>query len=151
MNRRRPWSAPVARKKVRKILLPSRARMAKSWEEIRAALAWSRIPIPHLNRRAMIFAGAGLVMAMGLYVCRGKITALLNHPRLQVRSIAVVGNRYADSDEILKLCGLRPGQSWVLLDAGAIRRRARVHPWVDDVVVERPWLGKVKLKVRESV
>jgi hypothetical protein len=68
-----------------------------------------------------------------------------------VRSIAVEGNRYAESDEILKLAGLRTGMSWVLLDAGAIRRRARVHPWVDDVVVERPWIGKVRLKVRESV
>jgi hypothetical protein len=151
MNRRRPWSAPVSRKKVRKIPLPSRTRMAKSWEEIRAALAWARIPIPHLDRRAVIFTGVGLVVVMTLFVCRGKITALLNHPRLQVRSIAVEGNRYADSGEILKLSGLRQGQSWVLLDAGAVRRRARVHPWVDDVVVERPWLGKVRLKVRESV
>ena len=90
-------------------------------------------------------------MGIGLFAMRGKVAALLDHPRFAVQSIAVVGNRFANPDEILAMTGLRTGISWVFLDAGAIRRRARVHPWVDDVVVERPWIGKVRLKVRENV
>lgn len=149
MNRRRPWARPAPRRRFRKIRWPSRARLQKSWEEIRAALGWIRVPRP--NRRAIICGASLLLTAVILFVARGKVAALLENPRLAVKSIDVVGNRYAESGEILALTGLRPGMSWVLLDAGAIRRRARVHPWVDDVVVERPWIGKVRLKVRENV
>lgn len=149
MNRRRPWARPAPRRRVRKIQWPSRARLTMSWAEIRSAFPWIRIPRP--GRLALVCAGSGLIFGIALFAARGKVAALLNHPRLQVRSIAVEGNRYAESEEILALTGLKTGTSWVLLDAGSIRRRARVHPWVDDVVVERPWIGKVRLEVRESV
>jgi hypothetical protein len=148
MNRR-PWARPVSRRRARKPRFPSRERWAKAWLEIRTALAWVKIPRP--NRRAL--AAGVLVLALGviLLAARGKVAALLDDSRLAVKSITVEGNQHAESKDILALAGLRSGDSWVFLDAGAIRRRARVHPWVDDVVVERPWIGKVRLKVREHV
>jgi len=148
MNRR-PWARPVSRRRQRKIRFPTRARLLKSWEEIRGAFLWIQFPRP--KRRELLAGGVALAMGLVLLAARGKVVAVLEHSRLAVKSIAVEGNRHAEADEILALTGLRTGASWVFLDAGAIRRRARVHPWVDDVVVERPWIGKVRLKIREHV
>jgi cell division septal protein FtsQ len=147
---RRPWARPQSRRRQRKVRFPTRARLAKWWEEIRAECSW--IKIPAVRPRALLAGGSAcFVIAVLLLAARGKVVALLENSRLTVKSIAVEGNRHAEAEEILALTGLQKGASWVFLDAGTIRRRARVHPWVEDVVVERPWIGKVRLKIREHV
>jgi hypothetical protein len=66
-----------------------------------------------------------------------------------VQEVLVTGTERASVEEIAALAGIAPGEPWLALDLEGARLRVRTHPWVEDVRVFRPSLGKVKLDVRE--
>ncbi len=63
----------------------------------------------------------------------------------------MVGAKHAAVGAIESIAGIRVGDPWLALDPGAARRRVRTHPWVADVSIERPWIGRVKIVVEECV
>lgn len=146
---RRPWSKTRSGGRSRRLRLPTRAWAGKAWTELRAAL---RLPEPARPRvRVLVAGGLVLVLVAMTFAFRDRITELSRHPRLRLASIEVVGNRRTEAAEIVRLSGLKEGAPWLTLDTDRARRFLRTHPWVDDVRVERPWIGRVKIAVRECV
>jgi hypothetical protein len=112
----------------------------KALAEFRAPLPGMKLP--SLSRRAAIAGAALLLVVCAGFAARGKIA---------VKKVWVEGNSHASEKEILSIAGVQPGDPWLLFDAAGVKRRVRTHPWIDDVVVGRPWPGSVRLAVRENV
>jgi cell division septal protein FtsQ len=101
--------------------------------------------------RAAAAAGACALLAAGAVAARHVASRAVHHPRLAVGEVVVEGARRAAPAEIAALAGVRAGDPWLTIDAAAARRRIRTHPWVEDVSIERPWIGRVKIVVREEI
>jgi hypothetical protein len=134
--------------------VPPRRALAAAARELGAAL---RIPAPARAKHPGVILGIALgcgmlaILACGAAASRGALARMLRHPRLAVSDVAVVGTRHAASPAIARLAGIRPGDPWFFADVGAARRRVRTHPWVEDATIERPWIGHVRIVVRECV
>jgi len=77
--------------------------------------------------------------------------ALVASPSLVVREVTVRGAEFADPEAVAQLAAVHAGESWLGLDRRAAERRARAHPQVERVRVRRPWIGKVRIDVKECV
>lgn len=97
-----------------------------------------------------MLAGLGVLLAV-LAGWGGRIgwRALEQQPSLVVREVSVRGNEAALAEEILELAAVTAGEPWLALDAAAVARRVRAHPFVDRVRVRRPWIGRVRIDVTE--
>ncbi len=154
MTRRRPWARPAKLAAARARRWPSRRALAAAARELGTAL---RIPAPARAKHPGVVLGTALgcvalaVLACGAVASRSALARVLRHPRLAVSDVAVVGARHAASAAIARLAGIGAGDPWLLVDAGAARRRVRTHPWIEDATIERPWFGRVRIVVRECV
>jgi hypothetical protein len=155
VTRRRPWARPAklgAAARPRRS--PSRRALAAAAREIQGAL---RITVPALAPRrrvaaAVALAGAVIViLGCAAWASGGRLARWARHPRLAVSLVEVVGAHHAGAAAIERVAGIRAGDPWLLVDASAARRRVRTHPWVEDATIERPWIGRVKIVVRECV
>jgi hypothetical protein len=96
---------------------------------------------------------AAVLVAGGLAVWGGRAgwAALVASPSLVIREVTVRGAELAEPEEIARLASVHAGESWLGLDRAAAERRVRAHPRVERVRIGRPWVGKVRIDVREYV
>lgn len=146
---RRPWGRPRSRGAVNRSFLPSRAWVQKSWNEILPLLP--KVALPKPGWRVWVMVGLIGAAGGGLFAVRDRIAMLPHHPRLAVRSLEVNGLQRIGQEEFFRLAGVSSGDPWLLVDAEEVRRRLLMHPWIDEVKLERPWLGQVQFVVQECV
>jgi len=93
------------------------------------------------RRRLVVVLAVLAVLAVGWLVTRSAL--------LDVNEVVVEGNQRTSTDDLLAAASVNPGDPLVDVDAGAVRDRVLVLPWIADARVERGWGGTVRLTVSE--
>lgn len=109
----------------------------------------ARKPLPRPGRRTLLVTLGVVAAVLAGWGGRVGWRALERSPSLVVREVSVRGAEAADPEELAALAAVKTGESWLALDRAAAERRVRAHPLVDRARVRRPWIGKVRIDVRE--
>ncbi|MGQ0723166.1 MAG: cell division protein FtsQ/DivIB [Candidatus Eiseniibacteriota bacterium] len=100
---------------------------------------------------ALLLASALLVLAGAIFGVRAAWRALSEHPAFSVGSVSVRGVAAVSADEVIRRAGIRPGDPWLALDGEEAARRVRSLHRVHDAKIRRPWIGRVRIDVRECI
>lgn len=114
----------------------------------RATAPTWRLPRP--GRREVLGLAILLLVGGSVLGLRAAWERMATLPFFAVREVEIVGTEHTTPEEIHAIAGVEPGASWLALDSAAVRFRVHSHPWVERVRVMRPWLGKVRITIRES-
>jgi cell division protein FtsQ len=69
---------------------------------------------------------------------------------LDVDRVVVTGTARVGADEVREAAGVALGEALLDVDAGAVRQRVRLLPWVADAAVRVRWDGTIEIEVFES-
>lgn len=92
--------------------------------------------------RGLVALGGGLVLAAVL-------AALLMSPLIGVRRIEVVGARESAAGEVVRVSGVREGESLLRLGTARATSSVETLPWVRRARITRSLPGTVKIRVTE--
>ncbi len=96
--------------------------------------------------RAVLLTGAIVLVTVVIMV---GYDLLLHAPDLRVRETVVRGCRELTEREIIALASIRPSASMLTINPGAIARRIRSNPWIQEVHVGREFPHRLVIFVRE--
>lgn len=96
--------------------------------------------------RAILLTGAIVLVTVVIMV---GYDLLLHAPDLRVRETVVRGCRELTEREIIALASIRPSASMLTINPGAIARRIRSNPWIQEVHVGREFPHRLVIFVRE--
>jgi hypothetical protein len=99
----------------------------------------------------LIGASALLLLVGGVLGVRAVWRSLVEHPAFSVASVSVRGVAAVSADEVIRRSGIHPGDPWLALDRTEAARRVRSLSRVHDAKIRRPWIGRVRIDVRECV
>jgi cell division protein FtsQ len=71
------------------------------------------------------------------------------HPFFALTSVEVEGNLRTSDDEVVRLAGIRPGQSIWDVSARSVVLRAETHPWIHRAEMRIEASGRAVIRVRE--
>ena len=95
------------------------------------------------HRRRLIISVLVVALLIGL------AAGALYSPLLQVRQVAVLGERHLSEADIVDASGLHRGDRLIDIDSTAVARRIGRLPWVRQVHVERRWPDGMAVRVIE--
>lgn len=97
-----------------------------------------------VRRRRRQLAGALAVVVLAVGVAK-----LVNSPLFSLTSVTVRGTAALTQSQVLAASGARPGEPYLAIDAGAIRRRVEALPWVARAEVRRDYPSSLRITVVE--
>src|SRR5438128_1049270 len=119
--------------------------MASVWNRRCASLGTSISPPsePRPIRRI------GVWIALAATGLAGLGAATIASPWLRVRTVEVSGADHLSTAHVVRVSGVRTGQSLVLLRPGEIADRLEADPWIAEATVERDLPTTLRIAVRE--
>jgi cell division protein FtsQ len=105
----------------------------------RKAIAAARV---RRRRRQLGLAALALLLAFGL-------VRLAHSPLLGLSAVHVEGARVLDPAEVVAAARLRPGQPYLGIDLGVVRRRVAALPWVARVQVAHDYPSSLRIRLVE--
>lgn len=97
------------------------------------------------------FLGSGAVRKFLLIAAVIVVVAVILHSALfQVRSISVVGNSMISTEEIVRLSGLKIGQSSMTIDDEAVMRKVEANRYLRCTLIDVQW-DSIIIHVKERV
>lgn len=67
----------------------------------------------------------------------------------KISDIQVTGNELVPADEIIQTAGIRNGDHFFTTQTAAVRKRLKVHPFIESVEVSKAFPGVFRIKVQE--
>lgn len=109
--------------------MPSSSRSVVSW-------------IFGLGVGGLLFVGVG----MGLFQVYSYLTT---SPYFNVKDISVSGVSHLSQEDILELCGLRPGMNSLTVNISNVEQKLYGNPWIASVSIKRTLPDSFEIYVRE--